>query len=35
MMAGVILALIPVLVVFIVFQKKLIEGITFTGVTGG
>ena len=33
-MAGVTLALIPVLVIFMIFQKQLIQGISFTGLSG-
>lgn len=33
-MAGVTLALLPVLIMFVIFQKQLIQRISFTGLTG-
>ncbi len=33
-MAGVTMAMLPVLIMFLIFQKQLIQGISFTGVTG-
>jgi ABC-type glycerol-3-phosphate transport system permease component len=33
-MAAVVLNLIPVLVVFVIFQRWLVRGITMTGLTG-
>ncbi|TME32221.1 MAG: carbohydrate ABC transporter permease, partial [Chloroflexi bacterium] len=34
LMAGTAIAAIPVLVVYIIGQRKIIEGITLTGLTG-